>query len=48
MGKTHGGHGMKARLAKICTILPFALILAFFAALIVLPYILEKAKSVVK
>ena len=39
---------MKARLAKICSILPFAVILAFFAALIVLPYILENAKSVVK
>jgi len=31
---------MKDRLAKICPLLPFALI--------VLPYILEKAKSVVK
>lgn len=31
---------MKARLAKVCPILPFALI--------VLPYILEKAKSVVE
>ena len=39
---------MKARLAKICPLLPLVLILAFFAALIVLPYILENAKSVVK
>lgn len=38
---------MKTRLAKIRPLLPFALILAL-AALIVLPYILEKAKSVVK
>ena len=43
LGARFGNYGMHK-----LDIRPIKILLAFFAALIVLPYILEKAKSVVK